>query len=466
MINRVLIRIKVIQMLYSYLLTEKLFMLESQPTPPTKEKRFAYKLYLDMLTLMIDISDSVEVKGKKYLPLKDNRFIKILFNDEKIKSNLAKNRIDPYPYAELVGHFADKIKDSAIFKNYVKSQETGMLEDLKVWQDIFSLILVPNKSLNDIISQQENFSMRGLERMREIMNTTFLNFSMSQDNLYDAIKTLRVSLDKAYELYYWLLLLPIELTNLREQQIDANKHKFLPSEDDLNPNLRFVENKFVEKLRNSDKFNEYVEKSKLCWNPENRILLNILLKNIMDSDIYCEYMNVDSSDLKSDCEFWRNIFKTIIFESSDLEEVLEEKSVFWNDDLDVVGTFVLKTIKKIETESDEFILPKFKDEEDSRFGEELFQYVIKNKEEYREYIGEFVKRESWDADRLAFMDVVLIQTSLAEILNFPKIPVNVSLNEYIELAKYYSTPKSGLFINGILGAIIAKLRADKRLMKE
>ena len=466
MINRVLIRIKVIQMLYSYLLTEKLFMLESQPTPPTKEKRFAYKLYLDLLTLMIDISDSVEVKGKKYLPLKDNRFIKIILNDEKIKSNLAKNRISPYPYAELVGFLSDKIKDSAIFKNYIKSQETGMLEDLKVWQDIFSLILVPDKSLNELISQQENFSMRGVERMREIMNTTFLNFSMSQDNIFDAIKTLRVSLGKAYELYYWLLLLPVELTNLREQQIDINKHKYLPSEEDLNPNLRFVENKFVEKLRSSDKFNEYVEKNKLCWNPENRILLNILLKSIIDSDIYREYMNADSSDLKSDCEFWRNIFKTIILESADLEEVLEEKSVFWNDDLDIVGTFVLKTIKKIETETDDFILPKFKDEEDSRFGEELFQYVIKNKEEYKEYINEFVKRESWDSDRLAFMDVILIQTSLAEILNFPKIPVNVSLNEYIEIAKYYSTPKSGLFINGILGAIIAKLRADKKLIKE
>lgn len=464
MINRVLIRIKVIQMLYSYLLTEKMFMLESQPTPPTKEKRFAYKLYLDLLTMMVDISNSVEVK--KYLPLKDNRFIRIIMNDEKIKSNLVRNSIEPYPYSSLISILTDQIKESAILKNYLKSADKGMSQDLKVWQEIFSLIIIPNKELNDLIGQQENFSARGVERMREMMNTTFLNFSMSQDNIFDAIKTLRSSFDKSYELYFWLLLLPIELTNLREQQIDLNKHKFLPSEEDLNPNLRFVENKFVEILRSNEIFIDFINKNKLSWHSENRILLNSLLKNIIDSEIYDEYMNAEVNDLNADCEFWRNIFKTIIFGNTDLEESLEEKSVFWNDDIDIVGTFVLKTIKKVESETKDFILAKYKDEEDARFGEELFQYVIKNKDEYKSYINEFVKKESWDSERLAFMDVILIITTLAEILNFHKIPVNVSLNEYIEIAKYYSTPKSSLFINGILGAIIAKLRADKILLKE
>lgn len=466
MINRVLIRIKVIQMLYSYLLTEKLFMLESQPTPPTKEKRFAYKLYLDMLTLMTNIAEAVELRGKNYLPLKENRFIKMLNSDEKIRTIQVKNRREANPYAKIVFELAEKIKESTLFKNYVKDADFDMSKDLKLWQEIFSTIIMTHKPLADVFAQQENYSMRGVERMTELINTTFLNFSSSQDTVFDAIKTLNRSLDKSYELYFRLLLLPIELTNLREQQIDANRHKFLPTEEDKNPNLRFVENQFVAILRENPEFAEYVEENKLSWNPEDRILLNLLLKNILDSEIYSDYMNAPESSLVADCEFWRNVYKHIIFQSPDLEEVLEEKSVFWNDDLDIIGTFVLKTVKRIETENPAFILPKYKDEEDARFGKELFESVVRNKDDYRTYIDEFVKKDSWDSDRLAFMDVVLILTTIAEILNFPKIPVSVSLNEYIELAKAYSTQKSSQFLNGILASIIVKLRMEKKLLKE
>jgi N utilization substance protein B len=295
--------------------------------------------------------------------------------------------------------------------------------------------------------------------MKDIMDETFQNFSSSQGHISDALKTLRHSLEKAHELYFWLLLLPVELTNLREQQIDINRHKFITTEEDINPNLRFVENELIERLRQSALFNEYVEDKKISWMPNDRIIISNLLKLIMESDIYNEYMNAPSTDIHSDCEFWRNIYKHIIFNNPDFLETLEEKSVFWNDDLNIIGTFVLKTIKRFEDNPDQAIMSMFKDDEDAIFGDELFKATVKNKEEYRSYINEFVKKDSWDSERLAFMDVVIILTAIAEILNFPKIPIKVSVNEYYALVAPFMIDQSnplysvndvfnGIFVHG------------------
>ena len=463
MINRVLIRIKVVQMLYSYLLTEKLFMIESQPTPPTKEKRFAYKLYLDILAIMTDVADRVEIKGRK--PLYENRFIKMIMADEKVKSTLAKHRLEGANYLHINNSIAAKIKESALFKSYLKEEGENMANDLKVWVDIFNAIIVSDNSLLREFENIENYTLRGVDRMKEMMQTTFSNFSSSQGHISDAIKTLRQSLEKAHELYFWLLLLPVELTNLREQQIEINRNKFITTNEDINPNLRFVENALVERLRQSEQLNSIVESKKIAWLPNDRILINKLLKSIMESDIYNDYMNAPETDVHTDCEFWRSVFKHIILSDQDLIEALEEKSVFWNDDLDIIGTFTLKTFKRFEENPSDAIMAMYKDEEDSLFGEELFRATVKNKEEYRQLIDTFVKKESWDSERLAFMDVVITLTAIAEMLNFPKIPLKVTINEYIEMAKAYSTPKSSSFINGILASIINNLKQQGRLLK-
>jgi N utilization substance protein B len=272
-------------------------------------------------------------------------------------------------------------------------------------------------------------------------------------------------LEKAHELYFWLLLLPVELTNLREQQIEINRNKFITTNEDINPNLRFVENALVERLRQSEQLNNVVESKKIAWLPNDRILINKLLKSIMESDIYNDYMNAPQTDVHADCEFWRSVFKHIVLSDQDLIEALEEKSVFWNDDLDIIGTFTLKTFKRFEDNPSDAIMAMYKDEEDSLFGEELFRATVKNKEEYRQLIDTFVKKESWDSERLAFMDVVITLTAIAEMLNFPKIPLKVTINEYIEMAKAYSTPKSSSFINGILASIINNLKQQGRLLK-
>lgn len=454
------------QLLYSYLLTEKLFTLESQPTPPTKEKRFAYRLYIDMLVLMTRIANAVEQRGG-HCPLADNRFIRNVLSDEKIKSQMAKNRLEPSALdnAALTARLAEAVKESASYKAYIKNGSTDMAADLKVWREIFRTILTPDTGLARIYENMPNYSLRGVDRMGELMETTFTNFSSSQSYVADAAKTLAYSLQKANELYYWVLLLAVELTSLQEQNLDAARHKYVVTDSDLNPNLRFVENKFVSRLASDPQFKEFVEKNKISWLTEDRILLNTLLKAILNSDIYKEYMSAPEVSYKDDCLLWKNLFRYVVLPHEDLSEALEDRSVFWNDDLDTIGTFVLKTIRHFEDEKTSPLMPMYKDEEDARFGRELFNAVVKNKDEYQTILEGALNKDSWDADRLAFMDVVISQTALAEILNFPKIPVSVSINEYIEIAKAYSTPKSSFFINGLLGAAVSRLRDEGRVVK-
>ncbi|MDE6651976.1 MAG: transcription antitermination protein NusB, partial [Paramuribaculum sp.] len=161
------------------------------------------------------------------------------------------------------------------------------------------------------------------------------------------------------------------------------------------------------------------------------------------------------------------VYKSIILPSDELAEVLESKSVFWNDDIEIMGTFVLKTVKRIANSQKEPVelLPKFKDDEDARFGSELFMYSVNNLEEYRSYIDKFINASQWDPERLAFMDGVIMITAIAELLNFPVIPIAVTLNEYIEIANSYSTQRSGQFINGILYSVINYLRQEGKLSK-
>lgn len=469
MINRVLIRIKVVQLLYSYLLIENPFALESQPSAPTKEKRFAYNLYLDLLDLMTRLANRVEFRGLGK-PLLDSRFIRNVLADDKIRA-LQANR-ESVPFVALEDELAGKIKESGIFKQFVKDIQNDETPDENVWKEIFTNILIPDQLLNAEIARRENYTMKGVERMSDMMETTFANFFASADHISDALKILEFSLNKSRELYFRLLTLPIALTDLREQEIDSNRHKLLRTAEDINPNMRFVDNEYVKALRYNTEIDFYSKKYGISWLEEDRDMIAGLLKRIMQSEIYTDYMSFPATTYKSDCEFWKNVYRNIIFSDTDFMEHLEDKSVFWNDDLDIIGTFVIKTLKRYENagedvaDAENLILPMFKDEEDARFGAELFSYVIKRKDYLRGLITEAVDESQWETDRLAFMDVVIIMTALAEILEFPKIPLTVSFNEYIEIAKTYSTPKSGVFINGLLGEIVNRLREMKIIVKQ
>lgn len=468
MINRVLIRMKTVQLLYSYLLVEKPFSLESQPSAPTKEKRFAYQLYLDMIYLMNRLSHQVIGKNKK-IPLSETRFILKTENDDKIKSLRIKYENQEFPFLPIETNLAEQIKESLLFKEFEDKKNSGEPID-HIWENIFKAIILNNPRVNEIITNLPGYSLSGVERMKEMMNTTFQNFYSSKENPSDAIKTLELSLQKARDLYMRLLLLPVELTHLRLEQLESNRRKYFATVEDLNPNMRLVHNLVPKLIEKNESFRDYVDSHHLSWKEEDRELLERLLKAILESDIYKNYIEIEHPDIHHDAEFWRDVMVEIIFNNQDFLEFLENKSVFWNDDLEIMGSFVLKTLKRLESDDtvSTAVMPMYKDGEngkDAKFGKDLFNYVVSNKEVYRNYIQQALVQDKWDAERLAFMDVVIIMTALAEIINYPEIPLSVSINEYVEIAKSYSSAKSGQFVNGLLASILKQLKEERIIIK-
>ncbi len=277
-------------------------------------------------------------------------------------------------------------------------------------------------------------------------------------------KELFFSLEKAYDLYHYLLLLMIEVTDLQRKRLETARAKYMPSAQELNPNTRFVDNRFIAALRNDPQLEDYTAQQKLSWVNESDFV-RALLDEILASEIYQNYMNAETDSFDADRDFWRNIFKNIIIPNQFLSEVLEDQSLYWNDDLEIIGTFVLKTIKRYrEDAKEEQLLPMFKDSEDSEFAKKLFRRSILDAPRLQELIENGTK--NWDLERIAFMDNVIMIVGLAEILSFPSIPVKVSLNEYIEIAKSYSTQRSGKFINGILDGIVTRLKKEGEINKD
>lgn len=292
-------------------------------------------------------------------------------------------------------------------------------------------------------------------------------YMVSKDSMTitTAKKELTKSLDKSYELYNALLKLMIELTDVQDLRLDEAKHKFLPTEEDLNPNMRFVENEFVKRLRADQTLADFVDDKKINWR-DDELFVRLLLDKILRSEEYQEYMEMPKTSLVRDGEVWYQLMKKVVLPDENLLEHLQSMSVFYtDDDLQIMGQFVMKTIRRFEDEEAQPILPQYKNDDDSKFGEQLFSKAVAEMEENNSYIDQFVKTEKWDVERIALMDRVVMCTALTEIRNYPSIPVNVSLNEYIELAKDYSTPRSGQFVNGILNAVVNKLRADKVIIK-
>lgn len=301
--------------------------------------------------------------------------------------------------------------------------------------------------------------------IRIIVVQVLYSHLINKDDTLETTKArLKDSLDKAYELYYYLLTLPIELTKLQERRIEAAKGKYMPSEEEMNPNMRFVENSFVNSLILSQPLQEMVKTFSLTWQ-DDEVYLRLILDKIIKSEVYEEYMAKETVSENDDIEFWRQVMKKVILPDEDLAELLESKCVYWNDDIDIVGTFVVKTIKRFASEEEMPFLPQYKDDEDAQFAELLFVNAVKNKERYMELIDKFVKKSSWDTERLAFMDVVILYVALAELEKVPSVPAVVTINEFVEMAKCYSTPNSGQFINGILYSIIKHLKNEGLLNK-
>ncbi|MDO5664775.1 MAG: transcription antitermination factor NusB [Bacteroidia bacterium] len=297
-----------------------------------------------------------------------------------------------------------------------------------------------------------------------IVQIVYSWYQNTNKDLRTAEKELLFGLQKSYDLYYYLLLLMVELTKVYDARVEAKRNKYLPTDEDLNPNTRLIDNKFIQQLSQNHQFNKYLNERPMSWNEHDTFVKN-LLDEILVSDIYTEYSNEKKIEYDDDREFWRKAFKQFIYNNEKLDEILEDESIFWNDDIEIVQTFVMKTIKQYSEEAGENqrLLPMFKDEEDRQFALKLLHDTILNAQKYRQLIENHT--EKWDFDRIAFMDMVIMQIALAEIHTFDTIPTSVSLNEYIEIAKSYSTPKSGTFVNGILDAIVADLRKNNIIFK-
>lgn len=307
---------------------------------------------------------------------------------------------------------------------------------------------------------------RILIRIKVVQMVYSYLLTKEERTITDAKKELEKSLDKAYELYIAMLVLMIDLTDYHDRRLDMAKHKYLPTEHDMNPNTRFADNRLIAKLRENEGLQAYLKENPISWQ-DDIIFMKLMHDKIVNSSIYKDYMESPICSFVDDCDFWKDILRKVIFVDDDLLEMLETKSVYWNDDLNVMGTFVLKTIKQyIADPESTTIQPKYNNAEDSEFGERLFDCAVRENEENNSIIDRFVLKEQWDTERIAFMDRVVLGVALSEIKNFDSIPTKVSMNEFIEIGKYYSTPKSGSFINGILNSSINYLKDAGRITKE
>ena len=277
-------------------------------------------------------------------------------------------------------------------------------------------------------------------------------------------KELFHSIEKTYDLYFHLLHFAVEITRFAADRIETKRNKLRPTEEDLHPNTRFIDNKFIAQLSGNVQFNEYLTKHKLSWVNDSE-MIKLIFEQIVESDFYADYMSASTADYTADKDIWRKIFKKIILQSEELDDSIQDQNIYWTDDIEMVISFIIKTIKRFDPVNgkDQALLPMFKDDEDAEFATKLLRTVLTKGSELREMIDKNTK--NWELDRIAFMDIVIMEVALAELLNFPTIPINVTLNEYIEIAKNYSTEKSGTFINGVLDNIVNELKKENKLIK-
>lgn len=297
----------------------------------------------------------------------------------------------------------------------------------------------------------------------KIVQLTYAYYQNGHHNMDTAEKELLFSLSKAYDLYNYLLGLIVAITQEERRRVDIATRR-AEREGTETPSQRFAFNKFATQLEENKQLNLFMEDKKMRW--ENDVeAVRKLCDQIERSPLYQEYMMSDAEDYETDRELWRRIYRTLIQGNEDLDAILEEKSLYWNDDKEIVDTFVLKTIKRFDpaNKADQELLPEYDDTEDREYALKLFRSTILNADTYQRYMSETSR--NWNFSRLAYMDVVLMQIAIAEMLTFPNIPISVTINEYVDLAKLYSTPKSGGYINGMLDAIARHLVDTGRLLK-
>jgi N utilization substance protein B len=296
------------------------------------------------------------------------------------------------------------------------------------------------------------------------LQVLYADHNKNDQSINQSEKELFFSINKSYDLYHLLLLIPVELVKYEEQRIDMAKQKLIQKAEDTNPNTRFADNKLVEQIRKNWALSKYVSENKITWinNPE---LIKNLYNQIKTKDYFIDYLKKPFNTYEDDKWIILRILEEELPAFDEMDSTLEEQSIFWNDDIGFILSMVIKTLQnfKEKSGSEKPLMPLYKNVDDQQFAKTLYRKVMINHDEY----GLMIKNHSqnWDYERIALIDILIMQLAICEILEFPSIPIKVSLNEYIEIAKDYSTSNSNTFINGILDNLVKNLKAENKIIK-
>jgi transcription antitermination protein NusB len=297
---------------------------------------------------------------------------------------------------------------------------------------------------------------RRLLRIKALMALYAFN-RREDDNLAHAETELMFSIGKTYDLYHQLLLLILDIADIASEKIDFGLQKKMPTPEDLSPQRRFVDNAVIAQLRGNDNLNTFLSANKLSWVNYPHIP-RLMYSKMISWNIYQDYMSAEVHNYTADKKFVIKLITDLFLNSDDLHSCLEEQSIYWNDDIEYVTAMLEKTLKKFKADSGvtTALMPLFKNQEDEEFVKVLFRKAILHSDNYSELIDK--NTTNWEVERIALMDILVMRLALTEIIEFPEIPIKVTLNEYIEIAKYYCTSKSSTFVNGILDNIVKEIR--------
>ena len=295
----------------------------------------------------------------------------------------------------------------------------------------------------------------------KILQILYAHFNTEGTGVVKSEKDLIFSIKKGYDLYYYLLVLAVAIKRYAESRIELALNKKLPNYDDLHPNTRFVENEIIKQFEDSPEFNKYINQHVINWTEHPELIKNMYAK-LIDSQYYKEYMEKPVADYADDKQLLIDFYSSELEDYDILYDILEEKSIFWNDDIDFMVCMVVKTIKDMRPDRFE-LLPLYKSDDDREFAFSLLLATIKNYDEYYKMIDDNVV--NWDIERVALIDNLIMQMAMNELVEFPSIPVKVTFDEYLEMSKYYSTPKSCIFINGLLDKISEDLTKEGKIVK-
>lgn len=299
----------------------------------------------------------------------------------------------------------------------------------------------------------------------KVMQTLYAFDGSESDDLKKDEKFLLQSLENMYDLYLMQLSLLVEIQKRAEDHQEKLQKKHLATQEDKNPNKKFVNNQVLQLLKNNEVLKNELEKRRIDFWYLDFEYVDIIFKSILESTLYKEYMATSTSDFKTDRDLIVDIFTEIIAPNEKLYEYIEDKKLTWIDDLPVINTILQKLLRKVKTDTtDHHFTPKlYKDAEDKDYAVSLFKKTLLNRSKFNEEIA--LKTTNWDSDRIANLDAILLQMAICEFQKFPSIPVKVTINEYLEVAKEYSTPKSSFFINGILDKIVKEYTEQGKLNK-